>query len=269
MTTTNINTFTINSKEKTLNQLINHFKQYESTHIKYYLNNNSNDNIINFLETNIYDPDDIEFIDLIRTHLSIGQFKVPINISIITSLIYWEDVFVIENTIFITYEYLKRIFELIEYNEYTDTNSVYIYKDKIYDLDFLKKLNNCMIYINQYTILDNWLKIMREKFNCKLVDNSDIEFDKEYDLYTNFNTSFLNNSTIIYERDDKFYALLNIIECSSSYSYAPYYVDIIVELSCENNKYKIISTQIENKYNFSENLFDEIANKITNQLYLV
>jgi hypothetical protein len=139
--------FKLNTKNETLNILTSYFKQFNTTELCYYLENYKGETIPKFLESNIYDPNDIELLNLLIEHLKIVISKVfyittpynmkrfPIKLSFRTNSIYWDELFVIEDTIFISYPYLKKIFEKIEYNEYKSVENIYINGDKIYDLE--------------------------------------------------------------------------------------------------------------------------------------
>lgn len=78
----------------------------------------------------------------------------PIKISLISNFIYWDNLFVIGNYIFVSVQYLTKVFELIEYNNYKNTNYIYIYiyidENKIYDILLVKK-----IFKSVYSILQN------------------------------------------------------------------------------------------------------------------
>jgi hypothetical protein len=87
-----------------------------------------------FMNLNVYKPEDIELLNLFFSHLLVVIKKICnltselnyirglIKISFISNSIHWKNLFVIENNIFIKYQYLVRIFEHIEYNEYKTIN---------------------------------------------------------------------------------------------------------------------------------------------------
>lgn len=252
--------FQLNSKDETLNILTTYFKKFDSNELPYYLNINSSETIPNFLQLNIYDPEEIELINLLYEHLKIVTSKVfylttpfnlkrfPIKLSFITNSIYWEEIFVIEDTIFITYSYLMRIFEKIEYNEYTTVNDVYIKNNNIYDLELLKKLCESVYYIIQFLNFGIWEEYISEKNQCSFVDKSLINFKNKYTVLKEPNTSFINDKITVYWLDSgENYAVFNSI--CSNLSFSPYWETKVVKLKYANGQYHEILDDTNNDLN--------------------
>jgi hypothetical protein len=244
--------FKLNSKNETLNILTSYFKQFNTTELCYYLENYKGDTIPKFLESNIYDPNDIELLNLLIEHLKIVINKVfyittpynmkrfPIKLSFKTNSIYWDELFVIEDTIFISYPYLKKIFEKIEYNEYKSVENIYINGDKIYDLELLKKLGESMYYIIQFLNFDYWQEFICEKYQCSFVDKSLIKFTNKYNILKEPNTSFINDKiTIYWLYSGEIYTIINSIYSEDSFS--PYWEKKIIKLKYSNGEYTEIS----------------------------
>ena len=258
--------FILNSKHETLNILSNYFKKFDIKELGYYLERYQGGSIPNFLESNIYEPKDIELLNLLIDHLKIVINKVfhnttpfnlkrfPIKLSFKTSSIHWEELFVIGDTIFISYQYLIKVFEKIEYNNYNSVNDIFFEGDKIYDLELLKKLGESMYYIIQYTNLDYWEEDICEKYNCSFVDKSLINFKNPYIILKEPNTSFLDDAITIYRlHSGEIYAIINSIY--SNISFSPYWEKKIIKLNYSNGQYTEISNDI---VQFTDNNIDDI-----------
>jgi hypothetical protein len=240
--------FKLNSKNETLEILTNYFRKFEIKELGYYLENYKSETIPKFLKANVYDPEDIELLNFLNEHLNIVIHKVfqittpynlkrfPIKLSFKTNSIYWDEIFVIENTIFISYPYLIKIFEKIEYNEYKSVEEVYLYNDKIYDLELMKKLGESIYYVLQYLNLEYWQENFCEKYNCSFVDKSNIKFKNKYNILKEPNTSFMNEKiTVYWLYSGEIYTVINSI--CSDISFSPYWEQKIIKLEYSNGQY--------------------------------
>ena len=188
----------------------------------------------------------------------------PIKISFVSNSIHWDNLFVIYNNIFVSVQYLIKIFELIEYNEYKNTNDIYIKENKIYDIQLLKNIS-----ISIYSILQNlnkeaWNEFIVKKFNCLIIPISDIIFKNKYNLLRESNIEFIQNKIVIYWFDSgHIYGTFNLI-CSSDNSFSPYWEQKIISLSYnkENNTYTEFDSLDIEKYKIKNKSF--IKNIITN-----
>ena len=251
-------------KNESLYKLIEYFKSIEREDIYYYINTNSKD-IINFLELNIYDEDDIELFNIIQNHLKIALktfsslmnsiFKIDLNesikISFITDLIYFEDIFVIKDVIYINYSYIKRVFFNLEENRYSSMNEVYIQNNNKYDKELIKLLFQNLIFLSQNKNYNLWIDYILQNYKeIKMIDIDRLLLNNK--LIKNPSTSVINNKIFIFKINNKYYCSLNIIISNKSYS--PYYEGKIFEI---NEKYSLV--EVTEDYNVPSNLFQEIA----------
>lgn len=268
------------SKTESLNRLIEYFKSIDHVDIYYYINTTSKD-IISFLESNIYDSEDIELNNFFINHLKIALqnylkldnniFKIDNNIklSFITDLIYYDDIFVIKNVIYINYLYVKRVFYNLEENRYSSMNDIYISNDNIYDNGLIKLLFKNLIFLSQNKNKDLWIShIKNNKLSC-FTSNIN-KFIINNDIIKNPSTSFINEEIFVFNINNKNYCSLNVIVSNKSYS--PYYDNKVYEINKNNddNNDKYILTEVvetEDNYNIPSNLFEEIAIGITNIVY--
>lgn len=281
--------FQLNNKNETLNILTKYFKKFDPNDLGYYLNNYKGETIPQFLKSNIYDPENIELLNFLHEYLKIVLKKIfyittpynikrgPVKLSFINDLIYWERIFVIENNIFISYDYLIKIFDKIENNDYKSVKDVYISKDKIFDLELLKKLGEAMYYIVQFLNFDYWEGLICEKYFCSFIDKSQINFKNKYKILQEPNTSFIHDKiTIYWLYSGEIYALINTI--CSNLSFSPYWEKKVIKLKYSNGQYteelEIDKEQIKNtenncnkfKYSFNAetNPFVHKAKQMTN-----
>ncbi len=268
--------FRFNSKNETIDILKKYFQQFNPNELVYYLDNNNKIPIPQFLESNIYDPEDIELKNLFIEHFKIAYEKVfylttplnisrsPINFSFITNSIYWSDLFVISNTIFISYSYLIKIFDKIENNNYTSISDIYIKENKIFDLDFLKKIAQCLFCIIQYLNFDYWEDFICDKYNCCFIEESEIKFKNKYKILQDPNYSFIQNKlTVYWLNSGKIYTVINSI--CSNLSYSPYWEKKIIELKYNNGIYEEVDNNTKQiKINFESNPFESKAKQMTN-----
>lgn len=269
--------FKLNSKNESLDILSNYFKQYDIGELGYYLEKYKGESIPKFLESNIYNPEDIELLNLLIEHLTIVIKKVyyittpfnlkrfPIKLSFKTNSIYWDKIFVIEDTIFISYPYLIKIFEKIEYKNYKSIDDIYFDGDKIYDLELLKKLGESVYYIVQFFNLDYWEEDICEKYNCSFIDKSLINFQNQYIILKEPNTSFLHDKITVYRLySGEIYAIINSIY--SNISFSPYWEKKIINLSYLDGQYIEILDDISNSnvLKLEQNPFISKVKHITN-----
>jgi len=274
--------YEIISKEESKNNIINYFKNLDHNKLSYYINTILPTDIVNFVEENIYDEEDIELSYFLNEYiiLAISKYRTlrrpiydqnilnSIKISFITDLIYFEDIFVLDDVIYINYSYIKRVFELVEYTGYKNMDQVYIYNNKVYDKNLLKQLLKSLIYILQNKNSNTWIREIYERYRYFLIDKDEIKSIEILDkILLDINTSFLDNKIVVYEFNNKLYCNLRMIVSNSNCNYSPYYESILFELvyninDKENYKYYLIKSDKE--YSFDENPFEYHANKITN-----
>ena len=268
--------YNIISKKDSLSKLIEYFKNMDTEDIYYYINSSSKD-IISFLESNIYEKDDIELINFVIKHLKIALNKYlilnknlftidvnNINISFISDLIYFEDIFVIHDVIYINYLYIKRVFFNLEENKYSSMNEVYIHNNNIYDNELIKLLFKNLIFLSQNKNKDLWISHIIKNNNLSCIMSDITNFIIDYDIIKNPSTSFTNDKIFIFNINNKNYCSLNIIVSNKGYS--PYYDNKIYEINKNNhNKYEL--KEVEENYNIPSNLLEEIANSIQQLIF--
>lgn len=265
-----------NTKSDGIEILSEYFRKIEVQELKYYLENNENLPIPIFFQTNVYEPEDVEFKNIFLKHLKIVMKKIfyittklnmnreSIHISFISNSIYWNNLFVIKNNIFVSLQYLISIFESIEYNKYTSVENVYINEDEIFDIKLLKNISKCVYSILQNLNLNTWIDFIVSKFNCEIVPLTNIIFKNKYNFLREPNIEYMQNKIIIYWGDYKnIYGTFNSIY-SKDKSFSPYWEQKIIKLSyCYiNNIYTEIELIDIEKYNTKEKSFidDIISN---------
>lgn len=262
-----------NTKIEGINILESYFRKFNSCDLFYYLEKSPKISMNNFINSNVYEPEDIELTNLFLSHLSIvikkifdsnselNQINDPIKISFISNSIYWTDLFVISNTIFVKYQYLIKIFECIEYNKYKSMDEIYIEGEKIFDMSLLKNISNSIYSILQNLNPDIWNKYISINYGCLMVPIEDIKFISNYKIIQEPNVNLSYGKIPVYWLgNDNIYASFNSI--SSKYNtFCPYWKCQIIKLDyvdgiyIETKKidktdlfdYKLIPTPFENK----------------------
>lgn len=273
--------FKINTKKETLDILINYYATFDISELNFYFDNLINKTIPEFLESNIYDLEEIELIDLLNEYLKIAidkifyittQFnykRMPIKLSFISDSIYWDDIFVIENTIFLSYKYLIKIFQKIENQEFKLISEIYFKNDKMFDIELLKKLCKSLCHIIQFYNLDSWKEYICDKYLCNFVDKSIIKFNKINNIIKDPNTSFINDKiTIYWLLSGEIYASVNIIYSDKHFS--PYWDKKIIKLKYISGLYFEIPEENniddESLKNFDPNPFISKASQMVDCL---
>lgn len=245
--------FVLNNKTESIEILSEYFQKINIRELGYYLDikqsNNNFQTIPQFLESNIFEPDQMELTNLLQEHLefvvknifdtptSLNNLYQPIGISFITGTIGWYDMFSLKNNIFICYSYLIRVFDDLETNSYKSVEQVVIDGDKIYDKGLVEKLSNCICYILQYQNLDIWTEYVGKKFNCAFVDINTIHFTFKYTILNEPNTYFLDGRIPVYcVGPNRFVCAINTIE--STVSFSPYYNTLVIQLEYSDGEYK-------------------------------
>lgn len=279
-----------NTKQEGINVLSNYFRKINTTELNYYLDYSNYESIPVFFDLNIYEPEDINLKNLLQIHLMIVLSKIfelrnelnnimnPIKISFKSDLIYWDNLFVIDNNIFISFKYLKKVFDSIQYNKYQNMSEVYMENNKIYDLGLIKSLSNCI-----YSILTNlneneWDDFISQKYNCLFIPKSVIKFSNSYIFLQNPNINYTKDKIAIYYLDSyniyaSFYSISSVTK-----SFSPYWEQKIIKLNyiSKNNSYEEVEVLDLNKYkmksksfinNLCPNPFEDKIIKLTNTLF--
>lgn len=265
-----------NTKIESIEILTEYFRKFGAQELKYYLENINNLSVPFFFSTNVYEPEDIELKNLFLSHLKIVIKKIfyirtelnynngPINISFVSNSIHWDDIFVIGNNIFVSVQYLIKVFELIEYNDYKNTNDVYIEGNEIYDIELLKKLSKSIYSILQNLNQEAWNELIINKFGCSIIPISNIVFKNKYNFLRESNVECIQDKMIVYWLDSEhIYGTFNSI-CSYDNSFSPYWEQKIIRLSYnhQNNTYTELDSLDIEKYKTKSKSF--IKNIITN-----
>lgn len=265
-----------NTKIESIGILTEYFRKFGVQELKYYLENINNLSLPFFFSTNVYEPEDIELKNIFFSHLKIVIKKIfyirtelnynngPINISFVSNSIHWDDIFVIGDNIFVSVQYLIKVFELIEYNDYKNTNDVYIEGNEIYDIELLKNLSKSIYSILQNLNQEAWNELIINKFGCSIIPISNIVFKNKYNFLRESNVEYIQDKIIIYWLDSEhIYGTFNSI-CSYDYSFSPYWEQKIIRLSYnhQNNTYTEIDSLDIEKYKTKSKSF--IKNIITN-----
>lgn len=256
-----------NTKNEGIDILEKYFRKFSSHELWYYLEKSPKMSIKEFMNSNVYEPEDIELTNLFFSHLLVVIKKIfnlttelnyirgPIKISFISSSIHWKNLFVIDNNIFIKYQYLVRIFEHIEYNEYKTMDDVYIEDNKIFDMDLLKNISYSIYSILQNLNPDEWDEYISNKYGCTMVPIENIKFKSNYKIIQEPNVNISQGKIPVYWLGpDNIYASFNSI-CSKDNSFCPYWEQQIIKLDYKNGIY-IETEQIDiSKYKNKKNSF--------------
>lgn len=256
-----------NTKNEGINILKKYFKKFDAQDLGYYLEKSPKMSITEFMNTNVYSPEDIELSNLFLSHLLIVMKKIfnssseltyhrgPIKISFVSSSIHWNNLFVIENNIFIKYQYLISIFEHIEYNEYKSMDDVYIEDDKIFDMGLLKNISYSIYSILQNLNPEAWIEYIFDKCGCTMVSIDDIKFKFDYKIIQEPNVDLSQGKIPVYWLGpDNIYASFNSI-CSKDNSFCPYWKQQIIKIEYVDGTY-VETEQIDiSKYKNKTNSF--------------
>lgn len=274
-----------NTKNEGINILEEYFRKFNSEELGYYLEKSYKISIPDFLNSNVYSPEDIELTNLFLSHLLIVIKKIfdssselnyirgPIKISFVSNSIHWKNLFVISNNIFVKYQYLVSIFDCIEYNEYKSMDNVYIEEEKIFDMGLLKDISYSVYSILQNLNSDAWNEFISNKYGCNMVPIEDIKFKLNYKIIQEPNVDFVQGKVPIYwSGPDNIYASFNSICCEDN-SFSPYWEWQIIKVEYKDGYY-IETDQIDiNKYktkSFINNLiptpFENKSIQITNDM---
>jgi hypothetical protein len=244
--------------------------------LNYYLENNEKISFPVFFQTNVYEPEDIEFKNLFLKHLKLVIEKVfyisselnfnreSIRISFVSSSIYWDNLFVIKNNIFVSTKFLTNVFELIEYDLYKDVENIYINNNEIYDIELLKSISKCIYYILQNLNQNAWIEFITSKFNCNIVPISNIIFKNNYNILQEPNIECMYDNIIVYWLDsNNIYGTFNSVY-STDNTFSPYWEQKIIKLDylSDNNTYKEI--EFINVEQYNEKIKNFLTNIITN-----
>ena len=244
-----MNNILLNTKIEGINVLKKYFSKFNSHELKYYLKKSPNISMNEFMDINVFDTGEIELSNFFLSHMSIVMKKIfittselniiqePIKISFISNSIYWNDLFVINNNIFVKYQYLIKIFECVEYNEYSSMNDIYIGENKIYDIGLLKGISYSIYSILQNLNPEAWAGHVLEKYGCTMVSSSDIKFSYGYKIIPEPNVNLSQGKITVYNLgEDNIYASFNSI-CSNDNTFSPYWDQKIIKLEYANGVY--------------------------------
>lgn len=286
---------TLIDKKKSIEVLSNYLRKIKISEIPYYIDKPKDVSIPQFLESNVYEHEDIELSIFFFEHFEIALKKIfminyfdknlisnlKINVSFVSNLLYWDDIFVIENTLFISNSYLIKIFERIEYKDYNKINDLYFNVNKIYDKNFIKKIINSIIYIIQFTNHHDWINNVKNKYNCDFVLKSNIKFKNNYKILLQPNNLFLSDKITIYPDYNNHNIYFGVFESisSSSILFSPYWNTKIIKLKFSNGYYEEFDYKIEfdNNNDFDDtttnnnlvsNPFENIFNDINYEIFL-
>lgn len=265
--------YKFNTKIEGINILEGYFRKFNSDELSYYLEKSPKISMNNFMNSNVYEPEDIELKNLFLSHLLIIVKKIfnttsklnninePIKISFISNSIHWNNLFVISNTIFVKYQYLIEIFECIEYNEYKSMEDVYIEEDKIFDMSLLKNISHSIYSISQNLNPDIWNEYISINYKCTMIPIEDIKFISNYKIIQEPNVDLCYGKIPVYWLGgNNIYACFNSI--TSKYNtFCPYWEQQIIKLDYVDGVYietkkidktdlfdnKLIPTPFENK----------------------
>ena len=288
-----MNGIIFNTKSEGVNILEEYFSKFNSNDLGYYLEKPANLLILEFIDLNVFCPEDIELSNLFLNHIKIVMKKIfnlsselnnnrgPIKISFISNSILWSNLFVIGNTIFVKYPYLIEIFECIEYNEYTTMDNVYIEGEEIFDMCLLKNISYCIYSILQNLNPNAWNEFIFDTYGCLMVPIENIKFKFNYKIIQEPNVNLSQGKVpVYYVNSDNIYASFNSIYSTTNDNlFSPYWKEQIIKLEYKDGLYIEIEQieQIEqidiNKYKtklFINNLiptpFENNSIKITNMI---
>lgn len=260
-----------NTKLEGINILEEYFRKFNSNELGYYLEKSPKISVSAFINSNVYCPEDIELKNLFLNHLKIVAKKIfnlnselnyisvlPkthnnsqenfIKISFISNSIHLNNMFVIGNSIFIKYQYLIKIFEYIEYNEYTTMDDIYIERDKIYDMSLLKDISYSIYSILQNKNPNIWNEYISNNNKCIMVPIKNIKFKLNYKIIQEPNVDFVQGKVAVYWLGPyNIYASFNSI-CSKDNTFNPYWEQRIIKLEYKDGIYNETSQIDIDKY---------------------
>lgn len=227
-----------NTKRKSFYILMNFLTKINQKEWEYYINKYKENSVIDFLINNIVSPKNvkkniiIKYIHQIKKSLNIN-FK--INISFISENIFWEDIFTIDNTIFINYNYYQRKYDKL----LSQDNHNYIkVNNKFFNKEFMTLLLKSIYYIYNFYNSQTYLNKYIENNNCYFIYKNDLKNLNEISYFNNPNFNFLKDKIPIYYFNNKTYINLDIFISKPSFS--PYYENKFFQIIKNDNLYKII-----------------------------
>ena len=244
-------------KDDVVKKLNNYLKTIEKDEIGYYI---KTENIEKYIYSNTFNFSNIlkKYIIIVNELLEnnfnnelflLNDENKKWNISIVHDEIFFENIFVLENIIFIRF---SKIIDIIE-------NSV-----KNINIDFLKEMVKARIYTIQYYNFEKWKLHIEKNNNCIIVKKINFIKNNEFKILKNINTSFLDDYYCIHGEDNdiNYIIVKNIID--SNIKYLPYYNTKIIKVN-ENiiDFDEIIAVDIfDNFIDYFEEYNIEIINNI-------
>lgn len=288
----------IATKAESVDVLCKYFEEFCINNLKYYLEGFDIEkySVRDYLELNTYEPEDVELKTLALSHLKIVHEKIfwkktqmnwiynPIKFAFVSNSVYWNDMFIIEDIIFVHHNYLRQIFIEHETNLSQELDDIYWDNYIPHSLNLLKKISECIYSIIQRLNFSCWIDLIFARFDCSFMELNKITFesiDKE-NILCEPNTYFIQSKIPMYYKNDKIYTILNVIDCGCEYkckkvcvktkSFSPYWKKIVIELKYSQGKYIEINKfnedecTYENEYLFrlEPNPFNKKALEITN-----
>ncbi len=221
--------YNLTSKLDGIAKLENFYKKINTSELEYYINVKPN-KISSYINSSIIEPKDVELTRMINSYITICKKKFnliqnnlltfPSNIcvSFTEKKVYWDNIFTIDNIIFINYDYLKEIFVKTDNSDYKSVSEVYIIDNEVYDLELLKQIFMSIIYISMCNNIDLWLEQIKNNLGIIPIhkNNLNIKLDTRYIIYTNPNTHYLDNfyfGTMIQNKENILFNLIHKSQC--------------------------------------------------------
>ncbi len=261
-------------KDQSINAIKNFYQKVGINYIEYYINVEISE-LHDYFENAFVEPENVELSNLIDSYITICKNKFesvsndlliyPSNIKVCVTKdnLYSDNIFTLEDIIFIKYELLINVFKSTEGPEskskcYQGT----IINGNLYDNELLSDIFESILFISIRNNLDNWLKYFTLKFNCDILYKSNIDFRFESlpEHYLSPNTDYLYDFFILTYSENKTYTLMDIIE-NTEYKYQPYIGTNAYEISIRKDQ--MVFTKINKQINFSSNPFDDFVKKMT------
>lgn len=199
----------------------------------YYLNDPYK-NILSY----VIDPKDCELTHIICNHISIINEFIntffaanildiyPLKIALIDTGIFFDNVFVIDDYMYINYQNLKNIFIKIE--EYNITKksipiNMFIHNNILLNKELIKNITTGIINIIQYANINKWINYIMIKYNCNILPLDILPLDmfelvEEKNKYYDPNYNFLNDYIITYNINNKIYTYVPYWDSSKEYN---------------------------------------------------
>jgi hypothetical protein len=177
------------------------------------------------------------------------------NLCIINDGLFFEDIFVLKNIIFIRF---SKIIDIVELRLKKELN-----------IDFIEKLMKSRIYVIQYYNFYKWIEHIENNNNCKIVKKINFIQNNDFCILKDINISFMDNYYCIFGEDIEYIIVNKIINSGDNDSkYFSYYDTKIIKVNDNIIDFDEIieNVNIENFTNYFKEYNDSIIENIMENL---